>query len=101
MTGVAIHIAGMGVISPIGCGLQETAQALRNSKTGLGPLTLFAAPPNALLPVGEVHAIQTGAALPRTHQLALQAAGQALAGSDRPRRPMPVSTLRCTRAFLP
>ena len=84
MTGVPIHIAGMGVVSALGRGAHETVQALSSLKRGLGPLTLFTAPANARLPVGEVPDLNPDSELPRTHQMALEAAAQAMAGSTEP-----------------
>ncbi len=87
MTDVPIYIAGMGVVSSVGCGLTETINALRVCHRGLAPVTLFAAGPDGPLPVGQVGLTDTAEpsdSLPRTHHLACMAAEQALAASPRP-----------------
>jgi 3-oxoacyl-[acyl-carrier-protein] synthase-1/3-oxoacyl-[acyl-carrier-protein] synthase II len=68
----------MGIISPVGRGIPQTIHAIRESLSGIQPLTLFPAASAEPLPVGEIkEAIDTGS-VPRTHSLALIAARQAL-----------------------
>ena len=82
MRGAPIYIAGMGIISALGCGVTETAEALKQARCGLRPLTLFAVTADAPLAVGQVDLRADQAdPLPRTHRLARIAADQALAGT--------------------
>ncbi|VAW42434.1 3-oxoacyl-[ACP] synthase FabV like [hydrothermal vent metagenome] len=75
----------MGIISPLGEGLPATEQALWDNKSKIAPLGLFPLTQKAPLPVGEVKTtLEQGGSLPRTHQLAIQAADQAMAGCDLP-----------------
>jgi 3-oxoacyl-(acyl-carrier-protein) synthase len=84
LTGKRVFIAGVGIISPLGSGLTATEQALWKNHSAVKPITLFSLRQNAPLPVGEVEAFMADDSLPRTHQLALQAAGQAMQNSDLP-----------------
>ncbi len=85
MSEIPIYIAGMGVVSALGCGVAETLQALRDGRCGLGPLGVFATAAEAGLPVGQVAmGDDPDAALPRTHRLAGLAADQALSADPRP-----------------
>ena len=71
MRGAPIYIAGMGIISALGCGVTETAEALKQARCGLRPLTLFAVTADAPLAVGQVDLRADPAdPLPRTHRLA-------------------------------
>ncbi len=82
MRGAPIYIAGMGVISALGYGVAETAEALKQARCTLRPITVFGLTTDAPLAVGEVE-LETDPAdpLPRTHRLARLAADQALAGT--------------------
>ncbi|MHB8811106.1 MAG: beta-ketoacyl synthase N-terminal-like domain-containing protein [Desulfobulbaceae bacterium] len=77
-----VYIAGAGIITPLGQGLTATADALRQNRSAIRPINLFALQ-GEHLPVG-----QTGLAEPslpsRTHRLARIAASQAMAGFGRP-----------------
>ncbi len=84
MTGVRICIAGIGLISPLACGVPETWIALKAGKKGIGPLKLFPVAEGSSLPVGEVKTRLADPGVPRTHNLALIAAKEALAGSPDP-----------------
>ncbi|MCP4694082.1 MAG: 3-oxoacyl-ACP synthase, partial [Desulfobacterales bacterium] len=84
MSGSRIFITGMGVISPLGRGLQRTRDALRRGRSGIRPLRLFASPHASPLPVGEVRDPLPADGPPRAHALALAAAGEALAGCEAP-----------------
>jgi 3-oxoacyl-(acyl-carrier-protein) synthase len=78
-----VFITGMGIISAMGNGVAETLKALQQAATGIRPLTLFPCPFEAPLPVGEVRHLPADADnVPRTHQLALAAAREALGDGD-------------------
>lgn len=86
----AVYIKGAGIISALGSGLGATEKALRENRSAIRPLSLFTllhAPP---LPVGQVSgdflSEDEPSLVPRTHQLALVAARQAMAeaGGHRP-----------------
>ncbi|MGC9194457.1 MAG: beta-ketoacyl synthase N-terminal-like domain-containing protein [Syntrophobacteraceae bacterium] len=81
MRGLPIYVIGMGIVSPLGNGVDETADALIEARSTLRPLSLFALASEAPLPVGNVE-LKTDRAdpLPRTHLLAHIAAQQALSG---------------------
>ncbi len=75
----------MGIISPLGAGLPATEQALWDNKSKIAPLELFPLVQHAPLPVGEVKTdLEQGDSLPRTHQLAIHAADQAMSHCDLP-----------------
>nr|MBF0223690.1 3-oxoacyl-ACP synthase [Desulfobulbaceae bacterium] len=84
MTGERVFIAGMGIVSPLGSGLTATEQALWDNHSAIRPLQLFSLRQNTPLPVGEVDTFLPDDPLPRTHQLALSAAAQAMQNSDLP-----------------
>lgn len=48
-----VFVTGVGIISAIGSGIEETLDSFRNLKTGIGPLTLFASVLSGI-PVAEV-----------------------------------------------
>jgi 3-oxoacyl-(acyl-carrier-protein) synthase len=80
LSGASVYISGMGVISSLGCGVAETADALTQARRALKPVTLFAVKADAPLAVGEVKlGHDPSDPLPRTHRLARIAADQALA----------------------
>jgi 3-oxoacyl-[acyl-carrier-protein] synthase-1/3-oxoacyl-[acyl-carrier-protein] synthase II len=67
----------MGIISPLGRGLDETLRAIGHSECALTPLQLFPTSANPL-PVGEIQDTSIKPDLPRTHTLALIAAEEAM-----------------------
>jgi len=79
LTAVRVYISGMGIITSLGNGISHTRDAIQKSLTGIRPLTLFQTASNQPLPVGEVADLMEKDDLPRTHQLARLAAGQAMA----------------------
>lgn len=79
-----MYIARTGIISPLGRGLDETAQALRENRSAIAPLKIFALLHGAPLPVGQVPDLKSESPLPRTHQLAREAALIAMEGCPHP-----------------
>ncbi len=79
-----VYIAAAGIISPLGNGLEATERSLATGSCGIAPLSLFALAQNDPLPVGQVDGPGDGPDLPRTHRLALAAAGQAMQGRESP-----------------
>lgn len=81
MSGPRVFVSGLGVISALGDGPKATEAALRHGAGCLGPLTLFPLVQGRQLPAGQITAFEEdrSSPLPRTHQLALRAAEQALA----------------------
>ncbi|MGM0426613.1 MAG: beta-ketoacyl synthase N-terminal-like domain-containing protein [Thermodesulfobacteriota bacterium] len=84
MTGVRVCIAGIGLVSPVACGVSGTRMALKQGKKGIGPLTLFPVSRDSALPVGEVRLPVGGPEVPRTHHLALIAAKEAMGEAPSP-----------------
>ncbi len=85
MSGARIFIAGAGLISPLGRGQAATLAALRSNCSAIRPLDLFALRKGETLPVGQVALDgEPSATLPRTHQLALIAAREAMADAGAP-----------------
>lgn len=82
MTCKRVYIAGTGIISPLGRGTPATLESLRNNTSALRPLSLFTLLQPPTLPVGEVQEAMPDSSLPRTHNLALYAAKQAMRGCD-------------------
>jgi 3-oxoacyl-(acyl-carrier-protein) synthase len=79
LTGVRVYITGMGLVTSAGCGVSRTLDVINRGEKRIGPLSLFPVSPDNRLPVGEVGGfIETGG-MPRTHQLALTAAREAMA----------------------
>ncbi len=77
-----VYIAGLGIVSPLGNGVDETLLSLQENRTGIAPLTVFPVLQQPPLPVGQVTGVADSAVLPRTHQLAIAAAKQAMAEKD-------------------
>ena len=76
-----IRIAGVGIVSALGEGLAATEASLRRGQSCLGQLNLFPLLQGGSLPAGQaVFQENHSSPLPRTHQLALRAAEQALCG---------------------
>lgn len=84
MTGVRTYVSGMGIISPLGNGLSETADSIRKSRKGLRPLSVFPTASNRGALVGEIPESIESMSVPRTHQLARIAAAQAMAECPEP-----------------
>ncbi|MDP2645206.1 MAG: beta-ketoacyl-[acyl-carrier-protein] synthase family protein [Desulfobacterales bacterium] len=78
MTGTRVYISGMGIISSLGSGNLKTKDALQKGLKGIRPLKLFTIASGRPLPVGEVPGLPETDSVPRTHQLARLAAGQAM-----------------------
>jgi len=74
----------MGVISPVGAGLLQTKHAIRTCQKGIRPLCLFPAAHSPPLPVGEVDGLPGTGDVPRTHELAMIAAAEAMSGAKKP-----------------
>ena len=85
MTRPAVYIAGVGILSALGAGLEATEKGLRENRSAIAPLSLFTPLYGAPLPTGQVNdtCLDRGQSSPlsRTHQLALTAARQAIADS--------------------
>jgi len=87
LTGGAVYIAGMGIVSSLGLGLDETLDALITGKRALTPASPFPILLPQHLPVGAASAVSLENAAetpPRTHRLARLAADQALASCGEP-----------------
>lgn len=80
-----VYIAGLGIISPLGCGTDATEQALRKNSSALAPLSadIFSIQNPPPLPVGQVTGL-ADSPLPRTHRLTIAAARQAMKGYSQP-----------------
>ena len=76
-------MTGMGIVSPAGVGIEATLRALREHVSCLGPISLFEVP-EPRLPVGQVNDSIEDEPAPRSHNLALTAARQALSGGQAP-----------------
>jgi 3-oxoacyl-[acyl-carrier-protein] synthase I len=76
-----VYIAGLGIISPLGCGIDATEQTLRKNSSAVAPLdsTVFSIQNPPPLPVGQVLNL-ADSPLPRTHRLTIAAAQQAMDG---------------------
>ncbi|MBN2080222.1 MAG: beta-ketoacyl-[acyl-carrier-protein] synthase family protein [Spirochaetes bacterium] len=78
-----VFITGTGIISPLGRGVEAHLDSLRRGRSGISPLTLFETAAGAL-PVGEITGFKIGGPVPRTHELAIEAARDAMGGSTEP-----------------
>jgi 3-oxoacyl-(acyl-carrier-protein) synthase len=72
----------MGIISPLGNGVEPHIEALRKNRSGIRPLSLFIPSEGNSFPVGEIDGLAKSTAVPRTHELALHAAREALSGAS-------------------
>lgn len=79
-----MYISGIGIVSSLGTGPEATCTALAAGRSAIAPLSLFPLLHGQPLPVGQVSNELVPSPLPRTHRLALTAAGQALGDDDRP-----------------
>ena len=77
-----VYIAGLGIISPLGIGEESTFTALQANNSAVAPLRVFPVQQQPPLPVGQVEDLRGYPHLPRAHRLALNAAKQAMEGSD-------------------
>jgi len=77
LTNVRVFVAGIGIISPLGSGYEETKNSLKLGKSGIKPLSIFPVPHGNPLPSGEISFTHSGN-IPRTHALALIAAREAV-----------------------
>ena len=93
MTPRFVYIAAAGIISPLGCGLDETEAALRADRSAIAPLRVFSPLSGAPLPVGQVDCLDDSFWPPRTHRLAREAARMAMEGQ---RSPPEAVILGCT-----
>lgn len=85
MSSRRIGIIGAGIVSALGNGLEATLLTLHQEQGCLAPLTVFPLLQGRQLPAGQAVFGEDGdSPLPRTHQLALQAAAQALVSSGKP-----------------
>ncbi|MGZ3495776.1 MAG: beta-ketoacyl-[acyl-carrier-protein] synthase family protein, partial [Thermodesulfobacteriota bacterium] len=75
-----IFITGMGIISALGQGVGRHIDALKKNCSGIKPMTLFTPSPGNVFPAGEIPNFKQTLNVPRTHELALLAAQEALSG---------------------
>ncbi len=68
----------MGIISPVGRGIRDTIEAIKNAAPGIKPLRLFPTSTMESLPVGEITSLTYSEDIPRTHALARIAAEEAM-----------------------
>jgi len=82
LTGVRVFITGMGLVTPAGSGINRTRDVIRRGEKTIRPLSLFPVDEKNRLPVGEIMDFVETGGLPRTHQLALTAAKEAMAHAN-------------------
>jgi len=70
----------MGIISALGQGVGRHIDALKKNCSGIKPMTLFTPSPGNDFPAGEIPNFKQTLNVPRTHELALLAAQEALSG---------------------
>jgi 3-oxoacyl-(acyl-carrier-protein) synthase len=83
LTNIRIFVAGIGIISPLGNGYEETKNSVKTGKTGIKPISIFPVPHGDPLPAGEISFTYSDN-VPRTHALALIAAKEALKNISNP-----------------
>ena len=84
MTSAPVYIASAGIISPLGRGLAATETALRENRSAIAPLQVFPLLTASPLPVGQITDLAAQSSLPRTHQLAWEAAMLAMRDCPEP-----------------
>lgn len=80
MTTLQACIAGTGVVCALGSDSSQVLAAISEGNTGLKPLARFDVSAMSALPAGHCSGLKDDRDLPATHQLARQAADQAMAG---------------------
>jgi 3-oxoacyl-(acyl-carrier-protein) synthase len=76
-----VFITGTGIISPLGFGAALHVDLLKQNRSGIKAISLFTPSEGNSLPAGEVPGFRQSLDVPRTHELALLAAQQALVGA--------------------
>ena len=71
----------MGIISPLGHGVARHVDLLKKNRSGIKPISLFTPSPGNSFPAGEIPDFVQTLNVPRTHELALLAAQEALSGT--------------------
>ena len=71
----------MGIISSLGQGVGRHVDALKKNSSGIKPITLFTPSPGNLFPAGEIPNFKQNLNVPRTHEIALLAAQEALSNT--------------------
>ncbi|MEZ4525199.1 MAG: beta-ketoacyl-[acyl-carrier-protein] synthase family protein [Desulfobacterales bacterium] len=79
-----VFITGMGAITPAGSGVSALREFLKSGTSFIGDLHLFPVSQENRFPVGEIQADLESDTIPRTHQLALSAAREALKHAANP-----------------
>lgn len=72
----------MGIISSLGLGVERHIDFLKQGCSGIKPLNLFSPSTGNAFPVGEIPNFTQTLSVPRTHELALLAAQEALIKTD-------------------
>jgi len=85
----SVAITAIGIVSAAGHGVSATVEALREGRSGLGPLTVFDSPRCGGFPVAQVPHVDRR---PRTIALARIALAEALSGVDTARCGIAVGT---------
>jgi 3-oxoacyl-[acyl-carrier-protein] synthase-1/3-oxoacyl-[acyl-carrier-protein] synthase II len=68
----------MGIISPLGRGVDLHVDSLKKNCSGIRPITIFTPSPGNVFPAGEIPNFKQTLNVPRTHEIALLAAQEAL-----------------------
>ena len=76
-----VFITGMGIISSLGQGVGRHVDSLKKNCSGIKPITLFTPSPGNVFPAGEIPNFKQTLHVPRTHEIALLAAQEALSTS--------------------
>ncbi len=77
-------VMGIGIVNSTGTGCAATLDALRNGARAIRPLSCFSPSGRSPVNVGEVANFPFTGAFPRTHEMALGAAREALASTPHP-----------------
>ncbi len=75
-----VFITGTGIISALGVGAARHIELLKKNYSGIKPIGLFSPSTGSPLPAGEIPGFSQSLDVPRTHELALLTARQALEG---------------------
>ena len=86
-----VVVTGMGIISPLGCGLTASWQGAKEGKCGIGPITLYDTEGQKVKLAGEAHGFEAenymdkreARKMDRCNQLAIAAAQEAFQMSGR------------------
>ena len=78
-----VVITGIGVVSPVGCGLEKFWDSIRSGRGGIGPITSFDASAMSSQIAGEIRDFDVDAYIPKKEQRRMDCFSRYAAGASR------------------